>query len=73
LESPPVQGEGVESRLSLCIIAVKPCFLSAQPRRRAVHLCNAGEPLACLEVDDDGAPLDLDPTVAYRFGVLKPN
>jgi hypothetical protein len=68
-----VQGGGAEQPPSICIPAVKIFFLSTPPCRRAVRICIAGEPLACLEVDDDGAPLDLDPTVAYRFGVLKPN
>jgi hypothetical protein len=68
-----VHGGGVEPPQSICITADKNFFLSAPRGRRVVRLCIAGELLVCLEVNDDGAPLDLDPTVAYRFGVLKLN
>jgi hypothetical protein len=68
-----VHGGGVEPPPSICITADKNFCLSAPARRRVIRLCIAGEPLVCLEVNDDGAPLDLDPTVAYRFGVLKLN
>jgi hypothetical protein len=71
LEETPVRGGGVNPLLPFCFLSIDLCFLSAQPRHRAILLCNAGEPLASPEVDDDGAPLDLDPTVAYRFGVIK--
>jgi hypothetical protein len=62
-----VRGGGAEPPLSICITAVKLCFLSIELRRRAVPLLNAGESLVCPAVDDDDAPLDLDPTGAYRF------
>jgi hypothetical protein len=62
-----VRDGGVEPPLSICITAVKFCVLSIELRRRAVPLLNAGESLVCPAVDDDDAPLDLDPAVAYRF------
>jgi hypothetical protein len=68
-----VRGGGAEQPPPFCFTVDKILFLSVELRRRAVPLLNAGESLVCLEVDDDDAPLDHDPTVAYRFGVLKPN
>jgi hypothetical protein len=73
LESPLVRGGGAEQPPSFCFTVDKIFFLSIELRRRAIPLRNAGESLACLEVDDDDAPLDRDPMVAYRFSVLKPN
>jgi hypothetical protein len=66
-----VHGGGFEQPPSICITAVKNFFLSIELCRRAVPLLNAGELLPVLEVDDACALLDLDPTVAYRFGKLK--
>jgi hypothetical protein len=63
-----VRGGGVEPPLSICITAAKLCFLSVTPSPSNTRLCNAGESLVCPGVDDDDAPLDLDPTGAYRFG-----
>jgi hypothetical protein len=63
-----VRGGGVEQPRPICITAVKFFFLSVTPSPSNTLHCNAGESLACPEVDDDDAPLDLDPTEAYRFG-----
>jgi hypothetical protein len=65
-----VRGGGAEPPLSICITAVKLYILSVTPSPSNTRHCNAGEPLACPAVDDDDAPLDLDPTGAYRFGDL---
>jgi hypothetical protein len=46
LETPPVQGGGVELLPPFCFITKDPCFLSVQPRHRALSLCNAGKALA---------------------------
>jgi hypothetical protein len=69
LEKPPVRGGGADPLPPFCFLSLDLCFLSAQPRRRAILLCNAGEFLPRPELGDDGAPLDLDPTAAYRFGL----
>jgi hypothetical protein len=65
-----VRGGGAEPPLLICITAVKLCILSVTPSPSNTRHCNAGEPLVCPGVDDDDAPLDLDPTEAYRFGIL---
>jgi hypothetical protein len=66
-----VRGGGVEQPRPICITAVKLCILSVTPSPSNTRHCNAGEPLACPAVDDDDAPLDLDPTGSYRFGDSK--
>jgi hypothetical protein len=63
-----VRGGGAEPPLSICITTVKLCIPSVTPSPSNTRHCNAGESLACPGLDDDDAPLDLDPTEAYRFG-----
>jgi hypothetical protein len=66
-----VRAGGVEQPPSIYIIVDEFCFLYVNHRHRAVPLPPPVSPLTYPEVDDDDATLDLDPTVAYRFDVLK--
>jgi hypothetical protein len=51
-------------------VAVELCFFYARRRRRR-HLHCAQVSFTVADEHDAPAPLDLDPSVAYRFGEVK--
>jgi hypothetical protein len=69
------QAAGARRRSRAAAAVLRRCCQALLPLRQALTVehssLHAGELPALAEVDDACAPLDLDPSVAFRFGAVK--